>query len=311
MAGLADRARQYLANIVLATLVYFLELFIPNDPAGMYWILRPRLDAKYAPHLAEEELLQRQRRMQDTPMCRAAVSVLCKAPRRSLQARTTMALVAAEGYAFAAAVIAACHAVTTAAQPATDARTPPSARTRNDSDAQYVEDDDVGGARGAIAGAGSGSSNDHHDDSEDVSGDEAPSHASYGSSLAASEAFTTWAYRSARADYRRLQVFGTLDMPAITRSRRSDAAVASVLDFMFRADNTTTLSWGATVLQVGDSKEVIQARNRLQSLSALWKLYDKEMKQGGVHARDRVQRTVFFRLAGAVTARDLKVWTSR
>ena len=112
----------------------------------------------------------------------------------------------------------------------------------------------------------------------------------------------------ARPDYRLMTCGTTLERVAGSRLTRSDAAVQTVVDFMYRSDNSSTLSWGSTRVDLGGGRvEVIQARNRLQSLGRLWVLYDREMTAAGVHPRDRVQRTMFYELAGAITARDLKV----
>jgi hypothetical protein len=56
----------------------------------------------------------------------------------------------------------------------------------------------------------------------------------------------------------------------------------------------------------GDKVEVIQALSRLRSLGRLWATYDGEMAAAGVGPVDRVRRTVFYELGGAITARDLK-----
>lgn len=109
-----------------------------------------------------------------------------------------------------------------------------------------------------------------------------------------------------RLGWRRWRPCGsTLERKAGHRRSRSDAAVQSVVDFMYRNDNTTTLSWGSTRLKVGGKVEVIQARNRLQSLGRLWAAYDREMVD--TPPKDRVRRTMFYELGGAITARDLKV----
>lgn len=118
---------------------------------------------------------------------------------------------------------------------------------------------------------------------------------------------TAHAYRRARSHYRLLTCGSTLDRKSGARRSRSDAAVQSVVDFMYRNDNTTTLSWGSTRVKVGGKVEVIQARNRLQSLGRLWAGYDREMVAAGVRLQDRVRRTMFYELGGAITARDLKV----
>jgi hypothetical protein len=55
---------------------------------------------------------------------------------------------------------------------------------------------------------------------------------------------TRWALRTARADYRRMAIGQTLERKKHARKRRSDAAVESVVNFLYRSDNTTTLSLG-------------------------------------------------------------------
>ena len=121
-------------------------------------------------------------------------------------------------------------------------------------------------------------------------------------------ALTHHAYSRARSDFRLMTCGTTLEHLAGSRLTRSDAAVQTVVDFMYRSDNTSTLSWGSTRVDLGGGRvEVIQARNRLQSLGRLWALYDREMAAAGVQPRDRVQRSLFYELAGAITARNLKV----
>ena len=125
---------------------------------------------------------------------------------------------------------------------------------------------------------------------------------------AGAETLTHHAYSRARADFRHMTCGTTLEHQPGSRLARSDAAVQTVVDFMYRSDNTSTLSWGSTRVDLGGGRvEIIQARNRLQSLGRLWVLYDREMTAAGVLPRDRVQRTMFYELAGAITARDLKV----
>jgi hypothetical protein len=127
------------------------------------------------------------------------------------------------------------------------------------------------------------------------------------SSQSGSGSLTAHAYRRARSHYRLLTSGSTLERKSGARRSRSDAAVQSVVDFMYRNDNTTTLSWGSTRVKVGGKVEVIQARNRLQSLGRLWAGYDREMVVAGTRPQDRVRRTAFYELGGAITARDLKV----
>ena len=141
---------------------------------------------------------------------------------------------------------------------------------------------------------------------EDASGSEADSVQSDAPSRGGRTG-TQWTRRVARHDFRRMAVGQTLGSKPRSRTSRADAAVQGVLDFLFRADNTTTLSWGTTRLRVAGKVEIIQARNRLRSRNRLWAAYDAEMRAAGVADRDRVQRSTFFQLAGAVTARDLKV----
>ncbi len=142
---------------------------------------------------------------------------------------------------------------------------------------------------------------------EDNSSGSDTSHTDTDSGEDAAPFLTRHAHRRARAHYRLLTCGSTLERKPGRRRSRSDAAVQSVVDFMYRNDNTTTLSWGSTRLKVGGKVEVIQARNRLRSLGRLWAAYDREMAGAGVGAVDRVRRTMFYELGGAITARDLKV----
>jgi hypothetical protein len=140
----------------------------------------------------------------------------------------------------------------------------------------------------------------HSDEDQDTS-DEEHDH----------QRLTEHAYRRSRTHFRLMACGGTLVSTKFTRISRQDAAVQSVVDFVYRSDNTTTLSWGTTRVKVGDKVEVIQARNRLQTLGRLWAIYDREMTETAVVHTSRVKRTAFYELAGAITARDLKVCAAR
>ena len=156
-------------------------------------------------------------------------------------------------------------------------------------------------------GGGGGGAGDSADDGSDASSKSGSAGGGSGSGSEAG-ALTHHAYSRARADFRLMTCGTTLEHLAGSRLTRSDAAVQTVVDFMYRSDNTSTLSWGSTRVDLGGGRvEVIQARTRLQSLGRLWVLYDREMTAAGVLPRDRVQRTMFYELAGAITARDLKV----
>jgi hypothetical protein len=194
------------------------------------------------------------------------------------------------------AAAAALHALPPRSRESKAIRALLGAAGRHTLEASLEEADDLGGG----GGAGS-STEDGSDDSDQGGGAGAGAGAGTGT-------LTHHAYSRARADYRLMTWGTTLERVAGSRLTRSDAAVQTVVDFMYRSDNSSTLSWGSTRVDLGGGRvEVIQARNRLQSLGRLWVLYDREMTAAGVHPRDRVQRTMFYELAGAITARDLKV----
>ena len=96
--------------------------------------------------------------------------------------------------------------------------------------------------------------------------------------------------------------------PPATRARRSNVAVAGVVNFLYRRENSSTLSWGHKRLEVAGKMEVISAHNRLRSRNRLWQLYNAETTAAGVEPRNRLQRTAFFAVVGQITTRDLKVW---
>ena len=60
-----------------------------------------------------------------------------------------------------------------------------------------------------------------------------------------SETLTHHAYSRARADFRHMNCDTTLEYQPGSRLARSDAAVQTVVDFMYGSDNTSTLSGAA------------------------------------------------------------------
>ena len=96
--------------------------------------------------------------------------------------------------------------------------------------------------------------------------------------------------------------------PPATRARRGNVAIAGVVNFLYRRENSSTLSWGHTEVEVNGKMEVISARNRLRSRNRLWQQYNAETTAAAVEPCNRLQRTAFFAVVGQVTTRDLKVW---
>jgi hypothetical protein len=118
---------------------------------------------------------------------------------------------------------------------------------------------------------------------------------------------TKWAYLRARDNYRRMLCGMPIVKQPATRARRSNVAVAGVVNFLYRRENTSTLSWGHMDVEVNGKMEVISARNRLRSRNRLWQQYNAEITAAAVEPRNRLQRTAFFAVVGQITTRDLKV----
>jgi hypothetical protein len=248
--SLPSRALHYLVQCALALVMAFLHRWAPRDPGGLYWVLRGKLDKRFAD---SRDVLQHD--ITCSRILGAAAAALCALPPRSRESKAIRALLGA-------------------------------ARR------QVLE---VGLAEAETMCGAAASSDESESDSDSDSDEHTGS-------------LTHHAFSRARADYRLLTCGTTLERRPGSRLARSDAAVQSVVDFVYRSDNTTTLSWGSTRVDLGGGRvEVIQARNRLQSLGRLWALYDREMAAAGVQPRDRVQRSLFYELAGAITARNLKV----
>ena len=239
---LPRRALQYLCLAIVGIFTRLLSLCVPNDPVGMYCVVRDRLDKEFG---VTNRIIQ-------SDVCIAAATAIQALPPSSRESKSIMAVVCAAGLVQANDIVN-------------------SDSKYHDTDESRTSEDDEGDGQ-------------HADDDDTLS---------------------YYRFLQARSDYRRLAVGQTLDRVTGKRKRRTDAAVASVLEFLFRRDNTSTVSWGSTKLKFRNKLEVIQARNRLRSVSALWALYDVE--HADTPRKDRVQRTSFFQLAGAITARDLKV----
>ena len=118
---------------------------------------------------------------------------------------------------------------------------------------------------------------------------------------------TKWTYLTARNNYRRMLCGLSIRKRRGTRACRGNVAIAAAVSFLYRSENTSTLSWGSTRVKVGGKTEVISARNRLRSRNRLWTLYNEEMIAAGAERRNRLQRSSFFSVMGEITERDLKV----
>ncbi len=116
-------------------------------------------------------------------------------------------------------------------------------------------------------------------------------------------------YRSARKDYAHMTAGQTLARKPVTVRRVPLAVTEAAVDFLYRPDNSSLLSWGTKTLACDGKvdKHVIQARNRLQSTNRLWLRYLQEAARSGLQPRQRLGRTCFFQLASAITSPNLKV----
>jgi len=181
--SLPTRSLCFLLQCVLAIVCCLLRRWAPNDPGGLYWALRARMDKEFA---ADRTGLD-----SEAPVFQAAAAVLRALPPRSQESQAIRAVFGAAGYK-------ALQWVT------------PAARAEG------------GGSEDSASGT---------DHSSRDSGAEVT-------------LVTQWAYRRARRHFRAMTCGSTLQRLPAARRSRSDAAVQSVVDFMYRNDNTTTLSWG-------------------------------------------------------------------
>ncbi len=258
--SLQERTLQSLVQCVVAILLRLFALWSPNDTAGLYSVVRGRLDKHFG--IKQEDSVDA-----DAEVCSAAATVLHGLPKRSREALAIRAVLGGAGKQHLTSVLSEVSAL----------------RETQKEGGDDCENDDHGG-----------------DDSDDnVSGPGVKQ-----------TAVTKWAYLRARVHFRRMAVGQTLAHVPGSRKRTTDDAVQGVIDFVYRANNTSTLSWGCTRLKIDGREEIIQARNRQRSLSRLWLAYKTEVGLAipPVPLTARVQRTSFFEIASAVTARDLKVW---
>jgi hypothetical protein len=276
--ALQERPLQSLVQSVVAIILRLFELWAPNDVAGLYAVVRARLDK----HFRVKAGIGHTAADGDSAIGVAAATVLQSLPPRSQEAKAIRAVLGGAGKPFLATVLA-----------------------------------DVAAARKLAHAAGDDSDVDNDDGKEEQGGDEHGSsddegehaHGAAGHNKTAKTVLTAWAYLRARRNFRAMATGQTLQRVVATRARRTDAAVQEVVDFLYRSDNTSTLSWGCTRLQISGKEEVLQARNRQRSMSRLWLAYKAEisLKLPPVPRASHVQRSSFFEIASAVTERDLKV----
>jgi len=267
IAELPERDRRYLIQAVVTLVDTMLRTAVPGDTAGMYRHVRERLDTTYGNTECAEKA-------DSAAFQCVAGEVLHALPPRSREARAILAVVAMTGRENARAAL---HMETR-------------------------EEDAAGGPGSALGGDVGSEDEDEDDDSDYQHQDEGGD-----SDTEDDKALSLSAYKRARVDYRRMLCGDTFERPKFFRRKRGNVAVAGAVNFLYRANNTTRLSWGCTRITVGGRKEFIGARNRLRSRNRLWHQYDKEMKDGNVPRANRLHRTAFYRVAGAITAHDLKV----
>ncbi len=256
--ALQERTLQSLVQCVMAILLRLFALWSPNDSAGLYSVVRMRLDKHFG--VEQENSVSA-----DAEVCAAAATVLHALPKRSREALAIKAVLGGAGKKYLVAALSEASALQ-------------EARNEGGDDSESGGDDSDG------------------DDRADES-------------VSKRAAVTKWTYLRTRVHFRRMAVGQTLAHVPGSRKRTTDDAVQGVIDFLYRANNTSTLSWGCTRLKIDGREEVIQARNRQRSLSRLWLAYKTEVGLAlpPVPRTARVQRTSFFEIASAVTARDLKV----
>ena len=91
-----------------------------------------------------------------------------------------------------------------------------------------------------------------------------------------------------------------------TRERTISSAITNLVTFLYRNDVTSDQSWGSKTIRVDGQTELIAAKNRLESRLRLWKRCNAEEDRKGSKHEERVCKTTFYIVAGAVTSRDLK-----
>jgi hypothetical protein len=283
---LDERSARNLTRGVAAVVEGILRLCVPNDTAGVFSAIRKRLDgALGADGSAKRGAAQQQ---QYADMVDAAAQVLYALPRRSRERKAVLAVVSAGGKAAAENVLlkASCYG--------------PGAVDDGSScgDDSGAENDDGAGVE-ETKGDG---------DCGDVDGEDNDDHRRTAKKPRGQQAtLTKWAFNRARCDFITMVDGNTLERDKANRKRRSDAAVTGAVAFAFRADMASVLSWGTKTVLVKGNREVIEARNRIQSRERMWAVYDAEQTAAGVPRVDRLQRRAFLQVVGKITAPDLKV----
>jgi hypothetical protein len=109
-------------------------------------------------------------------------------------------------------------------------------------------------------------------------------------------------YHKARYDGNRMLAGVPLLPVVISRQRFSASRVSDLVDFLQRPENTVGLGYGWKKVQLGDKSELIAARYRVEVIQRLYVRYRLEYPDD-----DAAHRTVFYSVANAITAKDLKV----
>jgi hypothetical protein len=113
--------------------------------------------------------------------------------------------------------------------------------------------------------------------------------------------------RKGRQVYMRLICgLGVDDEPRARQYRNKDV-VLRLLAFIMRADNSRVLPWGNATITTDSGTSAVSFRTRQMLKQGLWEKYDREQKLGGVANNERLQRTSFYNIVGALTHCDLKV----
>ena len=259
--ALPVRKRQRLLQAAEAAFQGTLTRWAPNDPRGLYMLLRQKLDTAYGVEDAD----------MDSAVYQSASALLHTLPRRSRESRAILAVFASISRAAAVSVLECLEL---------DGESEDSSEDEEelDSDNSEAEHDDVQAEDPAVV------------------------------TSRKRARLTKWAYLRARDNYRRMLCGLPIVKPPATRARRSNVAVAGVVNFLYRRENSSTLSWGHKRLEVNGKMEVISAHNRLRSRNRLWQQYNAETTAAAVEPRNRLRRTAFFAVVGQITTRDLKVW---
>jgi hypothetical protein len=89
------------------------------------------------------------------------------------------------------------------------------------------------------------------------------------------------------------------------RQKKSAEVLEAAVDFLSNPEISTTLAWGSKVLTVAGTRYIVEARYRTQNRQRLWEKYEALVALKP--ASERIGRTLFYQIANAITAPDLKV----